>query len=321
MAMEKRTVLILAPCGENRREQFQKAYGERCDLFFEEDREAALSQAEVIIGAPGEADLQKAKNLRWLQLSWAGVDAYAKMQRFPKDVLVTNVSGAFGVIIYEYVVAGIVAQYRGFGVYRDNQKKHLWRQRDESSTVFGKRAVILGMGDLGSNVAKRLAVFGAHPVGVRRTVKDALPPFFEAQVPIENLDEALIHADILINCLPATRETSGLLTRERLDKLKKGALFVNVGRGSIVKNDDLVYALQNKQLRGAVLDVLEKEPLPEDSPLWDMENVLVTPHIAGPSDTENEDVRGAIWAICLENLSRYLTGKPLRHVVDLKTGY
>ena len=321
MAMEKRTVLILAPCGETRRSQLQKAYGARCDLFFEEDREAALSQAEVIIGAPGEADLQKAKNLRWLQLSWAGVDAYAKMQRFPKDVLVTNVSGAFGVIISEYVVAGIVAQYRGFGVYRDNQKEHIWRQRDESSTVFGKRAVILGMGDLGSNVAKRLAAFGAHPVGVRRTVRDALVPFFEAQFAIENLDEALKNADILINCLPSTKKTLGLLTRERLEKLKKGALFVNVGRGSIVKNDDLVYALQNKQLRGAVLDVLEKEPLPEDSPLWDMENVLVTPHIAGPSDTENEDVRGAIWDICLENLNRYLNGKPLRHVVDLKTGY
>lgn len=321
MAMEKRTVLILAPCGETRRSQLQKAYGARCDLFFEEDREAALSQAEVIIGAPGEADLQKAKNLRWLQLSWAGVDAYAKMQRFPKDVLVTNVSGAFGVIISEYVVAGIVAQYRGFGVYRDNQKEHIWRQRDESSTVFGKRAVILGMGDLGSNVAKRLAAFGAHPVGVRRTVRDALVPFFEAQFAIENLDEALKNADILINCLPSTKKTLGLLTRERLEKLKKGALFVNVGRGSIVKNDDLVYALQNKQLRGAVLDVLEEEPLPEDSPLWDMENVLVTPHIAGPSDTENEDVRGAIWDICLENLGRYLDGKPLRHVVDLKTGY
>ena len=263
----------------------------------------------------------RAEKLRWLQLSWAGVDAYARMQRFPKNVLVTNVSGAFGVIISEYVVAGIVAQYRGFGVYRDNQKKHVWWQFDESSTVFGKRAVILGMGDLGSNVAKRLSCFGAHPVGVRRTVKDALPPFFEAQVPIENLDEALMNADILINCLPATKKTLGLLTRERLDKLKKGALFVNVGRGSIVKNDDLIAALEKKQLRGAVLDVLEEEPLAEGSPLWDMENVLLTPHIAGPSDTENEDVQSAIWDICLENLGRYLNGKPLRHVVDLHVGY
>lgn len=319
--MEKRKVLILAPCGENRRSQLQKTYGERCDFFFEADRQTAISQAEIIIGAPEERELQKAKNLRWLQLSWAGVDAYARMERFPKDVLLTNVSGAFGVIISEYVVAGIVAQYRGFGVYRDNQRKHVWRQLDASSTVFGKRAVILGMGDLGSNVAKRLACFGAHPVGVRRTVKDAPAPFFEAQFAIGRLDEALSDADILINCLPATKNTIGLLTRERLERLKKGALFVNVGRGSIVKNDDLIAALRTKQLRGAVLDVLEEEPLAEDSPLWDMENVLLTPHIAGPSDTENEDVQSAIWEICLENLSRYLDGKPLRHMVDLNAGY
>lgn len=319
--MEKRKVLILAPCGEKRRSQLEKTYGDRCDFFFEADRETAISQVEIIIGAPEEIDLVRAKNLRWLQLSWAGVDKYARMQDFPKNVLFTNVSGAFGVIISEYVVAGIVAQYRGFGVYRDDQKKHVWRQLDESSTVFGKRAVILGMGDLGSNVAKRLSCFGAHPVGVRRTVRDALPPFFEAQFAIENLDEALKNADILINCLPSTKQTAGLLTRERLEKLKKGALFVNVGRGSIVKNDDLIAALEKKQLRGAVLDVLEEEPLAEDSPLWDMENVLLTPHIAGPSDTENEDVQSAIWEICLENLGRYLDGKPLRHVVDLKTGY
>ena len=319
--MEKRKVLILAPCGEKRRSQLQKTYADRCDFFFGADGQTAISQAEIIIGAPEKQDLQKAGNLRWLQLSWAGVDAYARMKRFPKDVLVTNVSGAFGVIISEYVVAGIVAQYRGFGVYRDNQRKHVWRQLDASSTVFGKRAVILGMGDLGSNVAKRLACFGAHPVGVRRTVKDAPAPFFEAQFSIDRLDEALSDADILINCLPATPKTIGLLTRERLEKLKKGALFVNVGRGSIVKNDDLIAALRTKQLRGAVLDVLEEEPLAESSPLWEMENVLLTPHIAGPSDTENEDVQSAIWEICLENLSRYLDGKPLRHVVDLNTGY
>lgn len=319
--MEKRKVLILAPCGEIRRAQLEKTYGERCDFFFEADKETALPEAEIIIGAPEEIELAKARKLRWLQLSWAGVDAYARMARFPKDVLFTNASGAFGVVISEYVVAGIVAQYRGFGVYRDNQRQHVWRQLDESSTVSGKRAVILGMGDLGSNVAKRLAAFGAHPVGVRRTVRDALPPFFEAQFPIDRLDEALLDADILINCLPATKQTIGLLTRERLDRLKKGTLFVNVGRGSIVKNDDLIAALKQKQLRGAVLDVLEEEPLAGDCPLWDMENVLLTPHIAGPSFSTNEDILAAIWDVCLDNLDRYLNGKPLRHVVDWNVGY
>ena len=318
---EKRKVLVLAPCGEERKAALLERFGDRCDFSFKQDRASAIGQTEIIIGAPREAELEQAQKLRWLQLSWAGVDEYARMAHFPKDILFTNVSGAFGTVISEYVVGGIVAQYRGFGIYRDQQRQHVWKRLDESATVAGKKVLILGMGDLGSNVAQRLAAFGAHPAGVRRKKHAELPAGFETACTMEQLDEMLGGTDVLVNCLPETKQTCGLLTRERLMMLKKGALFVNVGRGSVVCNDDLVFALEEKHLRGAVLDVMEKEPLPAQSKLWDMENVLLTPHIAGPSYTANEDVLGTIWEICLDNLARYLAGEPLRHVVNLEAGY
>ena len=103
--------------------------------------------------------------------------------------------------------------------------------------------------------------------------------------------------------------------------MKPGALFVNVGRGSFVRNDDLVFALERGHLGGAILDVMEEEPLPENSPLWDMENVLITPHISGPSFDESPDVQNAIWEICMDNLESFLTGKPVTHVVSRRAGY
>lgn len=177
------------------------------------------------------------------------------------------------------------------------------------------------MGDLGANVARRLSAFGAQVTGVRRTRREALPAGFADAYTMDKADELLPQADIVVNCLPSTPETEGFLTRARLLSMKKGALLVNVGRGSFVKTDDLVFALEKDFLGGAVLDVLETEPLEESSALWDMENVLITPHIAGPSFEGNVDVQSAIWAICMENLDCYLDGKPLRHVVDRSAGY
>ena len=134
------------------------------------------------------------------------------------------------------------------------------------------------MGDLGGNVARRMQAFGAKGHG-RAADKEGGPSagFAEAYT-MESLDELLPKADIVVNCLPSTPETTGLMTRPRLLRWKPGALFVNVGRGSFVRNKDLVFALESGHLGGAILDVTETEPLPEDSPLWDMENVLLAAH-------------------------------------------
>ena len=158
-------------------------------------------------------------------------------------------------------------------------------------------------------------------LGVKRTAVSAVSADFDEAHTLDALDALLPRADIVIGCLPNTRETAGLLTAERLHAMKAGAVLVNVGRGSLAGTDDLVSALQDGHLGGAALDVFETEPLPADCPLWDMENVLLTPHIAGPSFGGSADVQNTIWHICMDNLERYLTGNPLKNVVNRSEGY
>ena len=322
--MEQKRVLILAEHNDEIKKELKRRFSARCVLTFAEDLQnldATLSRAEMIIGEPEQEQLVKAKALSLLQLTWAGADKYARMERFPERVTLCNVSGAFGTIISEYVLGSIVAFYRALPAYWRDQKSHVWQQRKSSRTICGKRALVLGMGDLGGNVARRMQAFGARVTGVQRTKKAGLPAGFAEAYTMEFLDELLPKADIVVNCLPSTPETVGLMTRPRLLAMKQGALFVNVGRGSFVRNKDLVFALESGHLGGAILDVLETEPLPEASPLWDMENVLLTPHIAGPSFDSSPDVQNAIWEICMDNLERFLTGKPVTHVVSRRAGY
>ena len=160
--------------------------------------------------------------------------------------------------------------------------------------------------------------------GIKRTKTfDYAEPMqdFDQIYDLSELDQQLTEADIVIGCLPGTPETKGLLNYERLHSMKKKAVLVNVGRGSLIPMDDLARVLMEGHLQGAVLDVFEAEPLSEKSPLWNMENVLLTPHIAGPSFGGNTKVEKQIWDICMENLERYLNGQKLRNIVQLDIGY
>ena len=128
-------------------------------------------------------------------------------------------------------------------------------------------------------------------------------------------------ADIVVGCLPDTPLTRGILTYERLNSMKQGTVLVNVGRGSLVRNEDMIRVLRQGRLKGVIMDVSETEPLPAESPLWDMKNVIITPHIAGPSFGGNAGVQNMIWKICMENLERYVHGKSLENIVQIEKGY
>ena len=277
-----------------------------------------------MIGEPEEEEILKAENLRWIQLTWAGVDKYTKMKAFPTGVTLTNASGAFGKIISEYVIGNIIALYRELPNYWKNKQKHLWVQNRSSETIYGKNILILGTGDIGRNIAHRMKAFETHVTGIKRTaVPEHLQQMkeFDEVYDLTALDQQLQKADIVIGCLPGTPETKDLLNYERLYSMKKDAILVNVGRGSLIPTEDLIRVLEEGHLKGAVLDVFETEPLPETSPLWNMENVLITPHIAGPSFGGNAEVQDMIWNICMENMERYLNGKKLKNIVRLKDGY
>ena len=308
MQNEKTSVLVLARCDTAMRETFHARFGTQCAFtFVESGRHPTAEQlraAEIILGEPSEDELTQTGKLHLLQLTWAGADKYTHMENLPQNVVLANASGAFGTIIAEYAIGSLVALYRSFGRYWSNKQAHIWQKCGHAETISGKTALVLGMGDIGGNVAHRLKAFGAAVLGVKRTAVSTVPPDFDEAHTLDELDSLLPRADIVIGCLPNTRETAGLLTAERLHALKAGAVLVNVGRGSLVRTDDLVAALQDGHLGGAALDVFENEPLPADCPLWDMENVLLTPHIAGPSFGGNADVQDTIWQICTDNLER-----------------
>ena len=284
-----------------------------CEVFCGSE---TIADADIIVGQPAaQTDFTK---LRLLQSTNAGVEKLISAG-IPENVTITNVTGAFGEVIAEYVIAGILALCRGLFRYRDNQRKRVWQDARQEMLLCGKNALILGCGDIGSAVAKRLHAFGMRITGIRREPRKT--EHFDHVFGADKLNALLPDADVIICCLPHTPQTERMLSADRFSRMKQGAIVVNVGRGSLIDEAALVTALKSGQLFGAVLDVFEKEPLPEFSPLWDMENVLITPHISGPSFGHFPEVERIIAEICAENISRFLGGKPLLNRIDKDMGY
>ncbi|MGN0650460.1 MAG: D-2-hydroxyacid dehydrogenase [Oscillospiraceae bacterium] len=284
-----------------------------CEVFSGNE---LIPEADIIVGQPAEnTDFTR---LKLLQSTNAGVEKLISAG-IPENVAITNVTGAFGEVISEYITAGILAFCRGLFRYRDNQRRHIWQIERREILLNGKNALILGCGDIGGAAAKRLRAFGMRIAGIRREPKKT--EYFDSVYGMDSLDGLLSDADVIICCLPHTAQTCGVLSAERILRMKHGAILVNVGRGSLIDEAALAEALQNGRLFGAVLDVFEKEPLPENSPLWDMENVIITPHISGPSFGHFPEVERKIAEICAENVARFISGEPLINVIDKAKGY
>lgn len=315
-------VLVTSPCNELTRSAFQKEFGSRCSFFFRspDNISDVIGSANAIIGVLPLEDIQKAEDLRWVQMTQAGTDRYTCHDGFPADVILTNASGAFGVTISEYVMGAVLSLYRRFPVYSDNMKHSLWQDAGAERTLFGETVLILGTGDIGSNIAKRMKPFGVKIIGVKRT-KSAPSEYFDEFHTIDELDTLLPCADIVIGCVPNTPLTDGLLNEKRLRLMKQNSLLVNVGRGTLIDEAALIKVMSEGHLYGAVLDVFEEEPLPADSPLWKLPNVMITPHISGKGFSHSPATERMIWDIAAENLSRFLNGEPLIHTVDIKKGY
>ena len=180
--------------------------------------------------------------------------------------------------------------------------------------------LILGAGDIGTNVARLFKMMDCHITGVRRVVRD-IPKEFDAIITLDQVDSLLPDADIVICCMPHTLLTQGFMNRERLELMKSTAIFVNVGRGTLVDHDALADILNAGKIYGAALDVTCPEPLPQEHPLWKCRNVIITPHVSGQTFAGLSDKADYFYQVCKENLESYRDGKPLTNRVDLKTGY
>lgn len=319
-----KNVLVMVPCDESQRTELKKKYDGRYEIKFLDttinirdnvDYAQKIFNAEVIVGEPDLCDItkEKAPHLQWVQMTWAGTDKYTRNVGFPEGVQLTNASGAFGVIISEYVIAGILSLYRHLSTYRDQQRLRVWNNVGSEDYLYGKRALILGMGDIGTNIAKRMKAFDCDVVGIRR--KNTLPEYFDEVHSMKELMSELPKADLVISCMPNNTGTIGLMTQECFRKMKKTALFVNVGRGLVLSENAIEWALANGEIAGAVMDVHRVEPLEESSPLWDMENVIITPHISGISFGHSKVTEKKIWDIVCDNLDRFEQGLELVNIV------
>lgn len=218
--------------------------------------------------------IERFTNLRLIQLTSAGLD------RVPLDYIrnhgieLHNAAGVYSVPMAEFAVCGILQLYKQSRFFAENQTQHKWEKHRGLLELSDKRVCILGCGDVGREIAKRLKAFACRITGVNRTVR-ALPDFDEV-LPLDKLPDAAAVCDILICCIALTPETRGIVSEEIFGRLHDGAIFVNVARGALADETALTVWLQNGGR--AVLDVFEEEPLPETRPLWEMENVLLTPH-------------------------------------------
>ena len=232
-------------------------------------------------------------NLKFIQLTSAGFDRVPMEYVKENNIEIHNARSVYSIPMAEFAISGILQLVKQSRFFYENQKQHIWEKSRTLGELAGKRAVIVGAGNIGSEVAKRLKAFDVTVVGIDITTDER--PYFDKIELLATLDEQLKTADIVVLTLPLTDDTKGIFNKSKFDLLKYGAIFVNIARGQLVVENDLIDALNEKRLSGAVLDVFETEPLEKESPLWDMDNVIITPHNSfvgeGNIDRLNEVVR------------------------------
>ncbi len=275
---------------------------------------------EVIYGEPSRKLLRAATSLRWFCSCYAGVEAITDDSLFhDADVLLTNSAGAYGLTIAEHITMVTLMLLRQMPACMEDMRKRRWKNVPSMRSIYGSSITILGTGDIGTQFARRAKALGAASVyGVRRSQKPC-DSAFDRVYTNDQLDEILPQTEILVMALPATAETVGILSRERIALLPKNAIVINVGRGTAVDQDALMEALNAERIAGAALDVMVPEPLPEDHPLWSTKNLLLTPHISGQTSLP-ETVERNVDMFC-RDLENYASGQPLAHLVDRRRGY
>lgn len=273
----------------------------------------ARTEAMMAIGVPPGL-LPSMKKLRWAQAMSAGVDHWFALPDLPKDLTLTCARGTHTESMPENIMAGIFYVAKPYATAVANQKQSKW-VHTVAQPLTGKTLGILGLGVIGAEVARMASAFGIKVIGTKRRPG---PIANVAEVlPMDGTKEVLQRSDFVLLLLPATPETDNIMNAERIGWMKPTAWLLNFGRGQLVKDDDLIAALKARKIAGAVLDVFRQEPLPADHPFWTTEGIVLLPHIGGPHPQRDRFVA----RLFVENLGRFLDGKPLKEVVDRQAGY
>ncbi len=241
----------------------------------------ALADVHILLGYDSQMDMKnllpQMPHLQWIHTYSAGVEQLLANEIFTRsDILLTNSRGIHGIPMAEHVLGTMLAYSRRLIEAWENQKTHVWKRLTEPDELFGKTAAVIGLGSIGREIAKHLKNMGMRIVAVKQ--KKSTEPFVDQLFTIDHLSDALSCADYVIVTLPLTPQTKKIFNADTFNMMKENSFFINVSRGDVVEEADLVEALVTNRIRGASLDVFTTEPLPEDSPLWNVPNLFITPH-------------------------------------------
>lgn len=313
-------ILSLHPLRAAQAEAIQAAVrGVEVQIAKPEDCAPYLADADVLL-AFGQTNLAPilplAPRLKWVQALTAGVDGFLALDAFrASDILLTNVRGIHGIPIAEHVLGMILAKTRGLLAAHGNQAARQWKGLRGVDEIYGKTAAVVGLGSVGRVVANRLKAMGMTVLGVKQSMTDE--PDVDKLFPDQALHDVLPMADYVIVTVPLTPKTRNLFSKETFAAMKPSAFFINVSRGAVVNEADLVEALQAGTIGGAGLDVFCEEPLPADSPLWDAPNLLITPHHAATSPRYMERAID----VFVENLKAFPDAGKMQNIIDKRRGY
>ena len=313
-------VLINFELSEELKKRIQKQ-AKDVKLVFSTDPSEMLREiedAEVLFGRLNPELFKAAKKLRWNQTPMAGLERYMFPELVESDIIITNVAGIYNEEIATHVFALIAAFSRGLHKLIRCQDQGIWERHENIETVplLNKTLGVIGLGGIGTEVARRGAAFRMRVVATRAHPEKGKPSFVGKLWGPDGLRCLLEESDFVVICTPHTPETERMIRSEELRVMKKTAFLINIGRGAVVDLDDLTEALRSREIAGAGLDVFEKEPLPKGHPLWKMKNMIITPHSAAVG-------LGAMYQerrvnIFLDNLRRFTEGKSLVNIVNKK---
>lgn len=281
----------------------------------------ALAEAQVILGFCSPKLIRTAKNLHWLQHFGTGVDrCLLSPEAQDADFILTNAQHTAGPPIAEHVIAMLMMLTRNLQYFHHLQQEQVWQRPPDTPSpmieIGGKTMLVAGLGGIGTEVARRAAGLGMRVIATRRSSREG-PGFVDYVGLSDELLDLAAQADVIVNALPLTRETTGIFGREFFDALKQGAYFISIGRGKSTDTAELIAALKSGRLAGAGLDVTDPEPLTKGHELWSLPNVIITPHISYMTDRGIE--RNVL--VITENLRRYINGERMLNVVDIDRGY
>nr|WP_246376279.1 D-2-hydroxyacid dehydrogenase [Conyzicola lurida] len=279
-----------------------------------------LAQAEVAFDfdwfEPAKLP-QNAPNLKWVQGTSSGIGQFVtKTDLGTSDIVFTTASGVHEIPLAEFALTGILHFIKEVPLLTATKARHHW-QRYTTRQLAGKRVMVVGLGHVGKRTVGSLTALGVDTVAIGRDGRSYDLPEAGTLASVADMDALLPTVDAIVLCMPLTDETNGMITRERIGLLPEGAILVNIARGGVIDEPAMLEALQSGRLGGAALDVFATEPLPADSPFWELDNVIVSPHSASTVDAEN----GLITDIFVDNLRRYLDGAELAHVYERTAGY